>query len=83
MKASIVDLRYHMKHVLKAIDRGETVTVYYRGKEKAKLVPIKGARKAGANLAAHPAFGIWKDHEDLKDPLHWVRKLREGRKFDF
>jgi antitoxin (DNA-binding transcriptional repressor) of toxin-antitoxin stability system len=29
-----------MKDVLKAIDRGETVTVLYRGKEKARLTPI-------------------------------------------
>ena len=29
MKASIVDLRYRMKDVLRAIDRGETVTVTY------------------------------------------------------
>ncbi len=29
-----------MKYVLRALDRGETVTVLYRGKEKAKLVPV-------------------------------------------
>ena len=40
MNATIVDLRYNMKHVLRAIDRGETVTVLYRGKERAKLTPI-------------------------------------------
>jgi antitoxin (DNA-binding transcriptional repressor) of toxin-antitoxin stability system len=39
MNATIVDLRYKMKHVLRAIDRGETVTVLYRGKERAKLIP--------------------------------------------
>ena len=32
MDASIVHLRYRMKDVLRAIDRGETVTVLYRGK---------------------------------------------------
>ena len=35
MKATIVDLRYRMKDVLRAIDRGEIVTVLYCGKEKA------------------------------------------------
>jgi len=35
MNATIVDLRYRMKDVLRAIDRGETVTVLYRGKVKA------------------------------------------------
>ena len=83
MKASIVDLRYHMKDVLKAVDRGETVTVFYRGIEKAKLVPIsKRKTTARNNLTSHPAFGMWKDREDMKDPVKWVRKIREGRKFD-
>ena len=40
MNATIVDLRYKMKHVLRAIDRGETVTVLYRGKERARLTPV-------------------------------------------
>jgi len=35
MRASIVDLRYHMKDVLGVLDRGETVIVLHRGKEKA------------------------------------------------
>ena len=37
MKATILDLRYRMKDVLRAIDRGEPVTVLFRGKEKARL----------------------------------------------
>jgi len=45
MKASIVDLRYRMKDVLGALDRGETVTVLYRGKPRAKIVPISQKRK--------------------------------------
>lgn len=31
MKASIVDLRYHMKEILKALDRNEPVEILYRG----------------------------------------------------
>ncbi len=48
MNATIVDLRYNMKHVLRAIDRGETVTVLYRGKERAKLTPIAPESGSGA-----------------------------------
>jgi len=80
MKASIVDLRYRMKDVLKAVDRGETVTVLYRGKEKARLVPIGAA--GTEPVAAHPAFGMWKDRSELKDPARWVRNVRRGRRFD-
>ena len=79
MKASIVDLRYHMKDVLRAIDRGETVTVLYRGKEKAKLVPIESRPEKPMKSTDHPAFGMWKDREDMKDPSAWVRKIRRSR----
>lgn len=81
MKASIVDLRYRMKEVLKAVDRGETVTVLYRGKEKAKLVPIKAAKPE--RIREHPAVGMWKDRKDMRDPAGWVGKLRQARRFDF
>jgi len=80
MKASIVDLRYRMKDVLRAIDRGEPVTVLYRGKERARIVPI-GAEKPKMNIADHPFCGMWKDREDMKDPAEWVRKLRSQRRY--
>ncbi len=79
MKASIVDLRYHMKDVLRAIDRGETVTVLYRGKEKARLVPIDHKKKPTMKVRDHPFFGMWADREDMKDPAAYVRKIREPR----
>jgi antitoxin (DNA-binding transcriptional repressor) of toxin-antitoxin stability system len=79
MKASIVDLRYRMKDVLRAIDRGETVTVLYRGKEKAQLVPIGSKKKPKMKVRNHPAFGMWADREDMKDPAAYVRKIREPR----
>ena len=41
MKASVVDLRYKMKDVLKALDRNERVTVLYRGKVKGVLIPSR------------------------------------------
>lgn len=39
MRTSIFDLRYRTKDVLKAVERGETVAVLYRGKERARIVP--------------------------------------------
>lgn len=80
MEASIVDLRYRMKDVLRAIDRGETVTVMYRGKEKARLVPSgKTAGPTLVNPRDHPACGMWKDREDMADPVAYIRKLRQPR----
>ena len=83
MDASIVDLRYRMKSVLRAIDRGETVTVLYRGKVKAKLMPVALSSEASAAEAPktqdQPFFGMWRDREDLADPASFVRKLRRTR----
>ncbi len=78
MKATIVDLRYRMKDVLRAIDRGETVTVLYRGKEKARLVPI-AAKSSLSKASDHPACGMWADRGDMADPAAFVRKIRQNR----
>jgi antitoxin (DNA-binding transcriptional repressor) of toxin-antitoxin stability system len=80
MNATIVDLRYNMKHVLRAIDRGETVTVLYRGKERAKLTPIAAAPLGGApKTKDQPLFGLWKDRQDIGDPASYLRRLRLPR----
>ncbi len=78
MKATVRDLRYRTKDVLEAVDRGEVVTVLYRGKEKARLMPLpRGDR--GANLIPGKAFGMWRDRRDLRNVSGYVRKLRQGR----
>ena len=80
MNATIIDLRYKMKDVLRAIDRGETVTVLYRGKEKAKLTPIAPTPGSGApKTKDQPLFGLWKDREDMSDPASYLRRLRLPR----
>jgi antitoxin (DNA-binding transcriptional repressor) of toxin-antitoxin stability system len=79
MKATTLDLRYKMKDILRAIDRGETVTVLYRGKEKARLVPIDTKPEEELKPSDHPACGMWKDREDMKDPAAWLRKIRAPR----
>jgi antitoxin (DNA-binding transcriptional repressor) of toxin-antitoxin stability system len=83
MNATIVDLRYHMKDVLRAIDRGESVTVLYRGKAKAKLMPLGSpladGDKGASKTKDQPLFGMWRDREDLAHPASYLRKLRQAR----
>jgi antitoxin (DNA-binding transcriptional repressor) of toxin-antitoxin stability system len=79
MEARIVDLRYRMKSVLEALDRGETVTILHRGKPRAQLAPI-AAKKSGVPKATdHPFFGMWKDREDMEDVDAYVRGIRKSR----
>ena len=55
MEATVVDLRYHMNDVLKALDRNESVRVLYRGKIKGVLRPA--GRSSAAHVRAHAFFG--------------------------
>ena len=77
MKATTLDLRYRTKDVLKAVERGVTVTVLYRGKAKAQIVPLSSPKATG--LLTGDAFGLWKDRKDMSDVPAYVMKLRRPR----
>ena len=80
MKASLVDLRRRSRDIIRALERNESVTVFYRGKPKAIMRPLSGQGEAPRMTAQeHPAFGLWADREDLKNVAARVRQLRRGR----
>ena len=75
MKASVVDLRYRMNDVLKALDRNEKVTVLYRGKVKGVLVPVdRGKRR---DIKNHPFVGM--RSRETKSVEETMRELRSPR----
>ena len=76
MKASVVDLRYKMNDVLKALDRNETVTVLYRGKVKGLLIP--SGQKKNMKISEHPFFGM-SSQDTEKSVLDEVNTLRQDR----
>ena len=51
MKATIVDLRYKMSDILKALDRRERVTLLYHGRVKGTIVPAN--EQKSMNVADH------------------------------
>jgi hypothetical protein len=79
MKASILDLRRRMAEVLRALDRNEPVKILYRGRERAILLPTRKRRQEALTIKKHPAFGMWKDYEEIADVVAHVRKLRKSR----
>ena len=80
MKASILDLRRRMSEVLRALERNETVSILHRGKEKGIIYPTnRKEQDAVSSVTEHPAFGMWKDRDDLQDVDRAVRNLRKGR----
>jgi hypothetical protein len=76
MKATIVDLRYKMNDVLKALDRNEEVTVLYRGKVKGVLIP--SGKKSQLKITEHPFFGM-SSHDDEKSVQEVMNDLRGSR----
>ena len=79
MKASILDLRRRMGDVLRALEKNEPVTILHRGKEKGVIYPSPVRQGRGIAVTQHPAFGMWKDRDDLRDVDRAVRKLRKAR----
>ena len=75
MKASVVDLRYKMNDVLKALDRNEKVTILYHGKEKAMIIPSR--KRPSKKVQEHLFFGMIQEEEISVD--HQIEMLRGGR----
>jgi len=79
MEATAMDLRRNLKAVFEALDRNETVKILYRGRVKAVLTPVRPAVVKTADMKQHPAFGMWKDREDMRDPTAYLNKMRQPR----
>jgi prevent-host-death family protein len=77
MKATAKDLRYKTKEILAAIERGEEVVITYRGKDKARLVPVSG--RIGKADQEEELFGMWKDNKEVDDVHAYLDELRGGR----
>ena len=75
MKASIVDLRYKTKEILKALGRNESVTVLYHGKVRGVIKPVRG--NSVSRVKDHPFFGMRKGSgESVLEELDRLRKPR-------
>ena len=77
MKATIVDLRYRMKDVLKALERNEDVSILYHGKTKGVL--SAPALLQGGKVSEHPFFNMCNDAGSVEEQMD---SLRGGRHRD-
>lgn len=75
MEASIVDLRYKMKDVLKALGRHERVKILYHGKVKGTIVPDSKEHKR--KVVDNEFFGMKSDESDSVEKT--IERLRGGR----
>jgi hypothetical protein len=74
MQATVVDLRYRMNDVLKALDRNEDVSILYHGKVKGVLKAQ--VTQAAKKVSAHPFFNMSADKKTVEAEMD---ELRGGR----
>ena len=79
MQVTAVELRRRTREIFEALDRGEEVTLLYRGEKKGVIVPATNRRRKQRPMSEHPAVGMWKDREDMKDVHEYLRRTRERR----
>lgn len=74
MKATVVDLRYRMSDVLRALERNEDVGILYHGKTKGVIRSCR--TRQGGKVSAHPFFGMRKSRDTVAAQME---NLRGGR----
>ncbi|MBW2615355.1 MAG: type II toxin-antitoxin system prevent-host-death family antitoxin [Deltaproteobacteria bacterium] len=75
MKATAKDMRFKTKEILAAIERGEEVILTYRGKEKARIIPISQEQSTSKDKE-EPLFGIWQTNKRVADVNAYLDELR-------
>lgn len=77
MKASVMDLRYRTREILRALEAKEEITLTHRGTEKGTIIPTTPQPSDSKSLASHPAVGMWADHEESVPAL--IARIRQPR----
>lgn len=77
---TIKELRDNLAQLIEEVAiAGKQIEITKFGKKKAALIPLKEniqKNKIKVDFRKLPAFGMWKDRKDMKDPVKWVSDLR-------
>jgi prevent-host-death family protein len=77
MEVTTKELRIQPGKILDQVSIGQEVTVTYRGKPLARIVPFSNEEDPEGDSM----FGLWKDHESERSVEDLVREARKGRAF--
>ena len=82
MEISTKQLRMQPGRIISMVNNGQNVTITYRGKPSAKIIPIVNRKDLDMKDigSEDELFGIWKNREDTKDVEQYIRNMRKGRK---
>jgi prevent-host-death family protein len=78
MEITIKQLRIQPGRIISQVNNGQEITITYRGKAFAKIIPIQ--TESSKREFDNELFGIWKDREDLANVDQCVRGMRKERK---
>jgi prevent-host-death family protein len=76
MEITTKQLRIQPGRIISQVSAGQEITVTYRGKPSAKIIPIGAANSD----TPEELFGIWKDRDDIGNVGQYVRAIRKKRK---
>ena len=79
MKSTVKQLRTEPGRIIPQASGGQEITVTYRGKPRAKIVPIADINNPISENSDGDLFGLWKNRKDTGDVDKFVRNLRKGR----
>jgi prevent-host-death family protein len=80
MQITTKELRIQPGRIIDQVANGQEVTVTFRGKALAKIIPIR--KRSNDNQTEESSiFGLWKDHENFQPVEDFVGNLRKGRFF--
>jgi len=80
MEVSTKELRIQPGKIIDQVVNGEEVTVTFRGKALARIVPI-AKRQNDATSEEDSIFGMWEDKNQEGSIDDIVRTMRKGRSF--
>lgn len=71
MEATVVDLRYKMNDIIKALDRNEEVEILYHGKPKGTIIPT--IAPPSMRVKDHPFFNMDASTESIDQTMDGLR----------
>jgi prevent-host-death family protein len=80
MEITTKQLRIQPGRIISQVNNGQEITITYRGKACAKIVPFFARKKNDLEESDDELFGIWKDRIEMENVEQYVRNMRKGRK---
>ena len=80
MVVSTKQLRVQPGRIISQASNGQEITITYRGKPQAKIVPLTNRKPLSIDNTDDELFGIWKNRKDTENVEQFVRNMRKGRK---